>query len=46
MKKRLQIFFKKAIGSNGLPEKATIDKSGANNAGLNAINFQRKFLLL
>jgi len=33
-------FFEKAIISNGLPEKVTIDKSGANNAGLNAINFQ------
>ena len=33
-------FFVKAIGSNGLPEKVTIDKSGANNAGLNAINLQ------
>jgi putative transposase len=33
-------FFIKAIGSSGLPEKVTIDKSSANNAGLNAINFQ------
>ena len=33
-------FFIKAIGSNGLPEKVTIDKSGANHAGLNAINLQ------
>jgi putative transposase len=33
-------FFEKAIGSNGLPGKVTIDKIGANNAGLNAINFQ------
>jgi putative transposase len=33
-------FFVKAIESNGLPEKVTIDKSGANNAGLNAINLQ------
>jgi putative transposase len=33
-------FFEKAIGSSGLPEKVTIDKSGANNAGLNAINLQ------
>ena len=33
-------FFVKAIGSSGLPEKVTIDKSGANNAGLNAINLQ------
>ncbi len=27
-------FFKKAIGTNGLPEKVVIDKSGANRAGL------------
>ena len=33
-------FFVKAIGSSGLPEKVTIDKSGANNAALNAINIQ------
>jgi putative transposase len=33
-------FFVKAIGSSGLPEKVTIDKSGSNNAGLNAINLQ------
>jgi putative transposase len=33
-------FFSKAIGSSGLPDVVTIDKSGANNAGLNAINLQ------
>ncbi len=33
-------FFDKAIGSNGLPEKVNIDKSGANIAGIDAINFQ------
>ena len=32
-------FFVKAIGSNGLPEKITIDKSGANNAGITALNY-------
>ena len=37
-------FFEKAIRSNGLPEKVTIDKSGANNAGLNAINLQLAIL--
>lgn len=37
-------FFTKAIGSSGLPETVTIDKSGSNNAGLNAINFQ--FIML
>ena len=31
-------FFIKAIGNNGLPEKITIDKSGANIAGISAIN--------
>ena len=33
-------FFTKAIGANGLPDKVTIDKSGSNNAALNAINLQ------
>jgi putative transposase len=33
-------FFEKAIGSSGMPEKITMDKSGANAAGLDAINFQ------
>jgi len=33
-------FFEKAIGSSGLPEKIVIDKSGANFAGLNAINLK------
>ena len=31
-------FFKKAIGSSGLPEKVTIDKSGANTAALERLN--------
>lgn len=31
-------FFCKTIGENGLPEKVTIDKSGANKSGLDAIN--------
>ena len=31
-------FFKKAIKSNGVPEKITIDKSGANKAGIESIN--------
>lgn len=33
-------FFEKAIKSSGIPEKVTIDKSGANFAGLNSINLQ------
>ena len=39
-------FFTKAIGSSGLPEKITIDKSGANKAGINAINLQLIILAL
>ena len=39
-------FFTKSIGSNGISEKITIDKSGANLAGLNAINFQIAILNL
>ena len=31
-------FFKKAIGANGLPDKINIDKSGANTAGIKAVN--------
>jgi putative transposase len=31
-------FFEKAIGSNGLPEKIDIDKSGANTAALERLN--------
>ena len=30
----------KAIGLHGLPEKVTLDKSGANKAGVDAINLQ------
>lgn len=32
-------FFKKAIDNNGVPEKVVIDKSGANNAGIENINY-------
>ena len=39
-------FFTKSIGSSGIPEKITIDKSGANFAGINAINFQITILAL
>ena len=31
-------FFKKAIGSSGLPQTVTIDKSSANNAALEQLN--------
>ena len=37
-KKAAKKFFKKAIKSSGEPEKITIDKSGANKAGIDAIN--------
>lgn len=39
-------FLIKAIGSNGLPEKITIDKSGANNAGIVAINIMLVLLFM
>jgi putative transposase len=39
-------FFTKAIRSSGLPDKITIDKSGANKAGINAINIQLIILSL
>jgi len=31
-------FFCKAIGQHGLPEKVTMDKSGANKAGIDKMN--------
>jgi len=37
-KKAVLRFFNKAIGQHGLPEKITMDKSGANKAGADAIN--------
>ena len=39
-------FFVKAIGTTGLPEKITIDKSGANKAGIDVINFRLLMLNL
>ncbi|WP_435655453.1 IS6 family transposase [Brucella pituitosa] len=36
-------FFKKAIATNGVPEKVVIDKSGTNLAGLQAVNTILKF---
>ena len=40
-------FFEKAIGSNGLPDKVTMDKSGANKAGIDTISLHlaRPFML-
>ncbi len=36
-KKAALRFFKKAVGQHGLPEKITIDKSGANAAAIEAL---------
>lgn len=36
-------FFKRAIGTNGVPDRIVIDKSGANPAGLQAVNLILKF---
>ena len=36
------LYFEKAIAGNGVPETVTIDKRGANLAGLNAINADRE----
>jgi transposase-like protein len=35
-------FFKKAIGSSAVPEKITIDKSGANKAAAESFNMERR----
>ena len=35
--------FKRAIGTNGVPDRIVIDKSGANLAGLQAVNLILKF---
>ncbi len=42
-KKAAKRFFAKAIGTHGLPEKITIDKSGSNKSALKSINL---FLIL
>lgn len=39
-------FLNKAIASNGLPEKVTMDKSGANKAGIDTINLQLALLFM
>ena len=38
-----QRFFRRAIGTNGVPDRVVIDKSGANLAGLEAVNVILKF---
>jgi putative transposase len=39
-------FFEKAIGSSGVPDKVTMDKSGANKAGIDSINLQLALLFI
>ena len=36
-------FFKRAVGTNGVPDRIAIDKSGANLAGLQSLNVILKF---
>jgi len=38
-----QRFFRRAIRTNGVPDRVVIDKSGANLAGLEAVNVILKF---
>ena len=45
-KKAAFCFFQKAIGQHGLPEKVTMDKSGANKAGIDRINLLLTLLFL
>jgi len=45
-KKAAKTFFKKAIGTNGFPNKVTIDKSGANKAGVDSINLVLALLFM
>jgi putative transposase len=37
-------FFEKAIGSSGIPDKVTMDKSGANKAGIDTISLHLALL--
>jgi putative transposase len=39
-------FFEKAISFSGLPDKVTMDKSGANKAGIDTINLQLALLFI
>jgi putative transposase len=39
-------FFEKAIGSSNVPDKINMDKSGANKAGIDAINLQLALLFI
>lgn len=39
-------FFEKAIGSSGIPDKVTMDKSGANKAGIDTVNLHLALLFM
>jgi len=39
-------FFEKATGSSGIPDKVTLDKSGANKAGIDTINLKLALLFM
>jgi putative transposase len=41
-----RVFFEKAIGSSGLPDKVTMDKSGVNKAGIDTINVTLALLFM
>lgn len=41
-----RVFFEKAIGSSGLPDKVTMDKNGANKAGIDTINVTLALLFM
>ena len=45
-KSAVRAYFTKCIGQHGLPDKVTMDKSGANKAGIDAINLQLMALYL
>jgi putative transposase len=45
-KEKAFCFFQKAIGQHGLPEKVTMDKSGANKVGIDKVNLLLTLLFL
>jgi putative transposase len=42
----VRAFFEKAIGSNGMPKKVTMDKSGVNKASIDTINLYFSLLFI
>jgi putative transposase len=42
----VQAVFEKAIGSSCIPDKVTMDKSGANKAGIDTINLHLALLFM